>query len=241
MNKDALKNFTSIIEELNNEGALNDVILIGSFAFFAYQKKYKEIQGSFNTQDIDFYVPRSKKPLNKRRNHDLEKLFKEMGYEKELFSSTGSNKPLIKFLKRDFKIEFLTSQKRKSGAVPLAHLNITAQPLSYLNLIDEHTEEIEFGDARIIVPRVDVFTFLKYIISLDRKDTEKKKKDLNQANIASRLILDIPEIALNFEQLLRHVSLSWVKKLVGVIEIENPLLMEKIRPLFNELKKRKPQ
>jgi hypothetical protein len=240
MNKDALKNFTAIIEKLNAEGALNDVILIGSFAFFAYQKKYREIQGSFNTQDVDFYVPRSRNPIDKRKKHDLEKLFEEMGYEKEMFGPLGEKQPIVKFIKRDFKIEFLTSRKRRETSAPLSHLNVAAQALSYLNLIDEHTEKIEFGDTKIIVPRVDVFIFLKYIISLDRNDSEKKKKDLNQANIASRLILDIPEIGHNFEQLLRYISLSWFKKLVNVIEIENPLLLEKIRPLFHELKKRKP-
>lgn len=59
MNENETK-LVEIMKVLNNEGVLNNVILIGSWCLLFYKYIFEDFSPLVRTTDIDFYVPNVK-------------------------------------------------------------------------------------------------------------------------------------------------------------------------------------
>lgn len=80
-------------------------------------------------------------------------------------------------------IEFLISElgRGKNEPYKVKELNINAQGLRYLNLLQKYTIEILFYDINLVVPEPAAFVLHKFIVSDRRQNQTKREKDIKTA------------------------------------------------------------
>lgn len=182
---------------LEKADILKHHLLIGSYAFWVFKAIY-----SFDyfliTKDIDILL--SKKDHSKM---DINAFMLKNG-----FRIIPSQYGFVKYLKDNYEIEFLVERKgSKEEPVLFSNLNITAQPLPFLNILKERILEISLGENFLLfyVPAPEAFYIHKLLISKRRKGAHKSKsaKDLEQASMLRKYIEDE-----QLKELLDKVSLS---------------------------------
>jgi hypothetical protein len=168
-----------ILSDLNEEGLLKDLILIGSWAEFLYEEN-NTIEGfsaTTKTTDIDFLVPNIRKP---RKKVSLPKILEKKGYELKTERLTEINK----FIKGEFEIEFLARQIGKpSKQEEVPSLGIKVETLKHMNVINKNVITVSHNDIKVIVPSPEAFVIGKMIINKDRAEEKKEKDDISINNM----------------------------------------------------------
>ncbi|MBR1523105.1 MAG: hypothetical protein IJ641_01485 [Lachnospiraceae bacterium] len=155
--------FYEFIEILNRANALSSVILVGSWAEYLYEKE--NILSGFvslaKTTDVDFL-------LNEDKNIKPENIIKpaqqkDFEYKEDYMSGTS------KFWKKEFEIEFLTSQNG-DGTKPVqrSSFGINAQPLTHIGFIRDNYITARHNGLDINIPAPEAYVLQKMIIN-DRR------------------------------------------------------------------------
>lgn len=180
------KFFVEIITALNNEGILQQFVLIGGWC----QKIFRHLFGNpheisaLRTADIDFLV---KDPTNIRKKVNLPNILKKFGFDEEFFGAKG----YVKYVHPELEIEFLVPEIGKARDKPylIKYLNINAQSLRYLDILEKYTKEVEFYGLNVIVPQPTAFVLNKFLISQRRGNIRKKEKDILTAKELGEYLL----------------------------------------------------
>jgi len=114
---------------------------------------------------------------------DLEKVFTDLDYLLVTDYQTG----LRKFTREGLEVEFLIHRKggRDVPKIEVKHLNVSALPLPYVNILFLFPVVVDFGDYKIRIPSPEAFFLHKLIIAQKRKSEAKKENDLAQCKILS--------------------------------------------------------
>jgi hypothetical protein len=183
MNND-VKMLNEILSDLNEEGLLKDLILIGSWAEFLYEEN-NTIEGfsaTTKTTDIDFLVPNIRKP---RKKVSLPKILEKKGYELKTERLTEINK----FIKGEFEIEFLARQIGKpSNREEVPSLGIKVETLKHMNLINKNVIKASHNNIEVIVPSPEAFVLSKMIINEDRTEEKREKDNVSINNMLITMI-----------------------------------------------------
>ena len=170
--KDHKELFLQMLIEFHKYGILNDIILIGSWVLPIYQYYFSNSPEIpiLRTSDIDFLIPNPPKLTIKI---DIPKILEGFDFEEQV-SLLGN---YTKFVHPDLEIEFLYPEigRRINKTVIIKEYNIIAQPLRYLYLIQNHILSVEYHDILVKVPEPAVFALLKFLLTIKRKNIEKKK------------------------------------------------------------------
>jgi hypothetical protein len=170
-NKEVLNEILSVFNDLN---ILSDMILIGSWAEMFYELEFRGYISTMKTMDIDFYIPVIKKNKNPI---DLVSILDDEGffYDEDLLTQKS------KFYgKAGYEIEFLANIcKLQTSTTPIRHLNINAECLPYLDIIQHNVMNVKINnsDIEFYIPTPGAYIIHKLIINNDRKD-DKKIKDI---------------------------------------------------------------
>lgn len=181
-----VKMLNVILNDLNDEGLLKDLILIGSWVEFLYEENniIEGFSATTKTTDIDFLVPNIHKP---RKKVSLPKILKEKGYELKTERLSKVNK----FIKDEFEIEFLARQIGKpSNQEKVPSLGIKVETLKHMNVINKNVITVLHNNIKVIVPSPEAFVIGKMIINKDRSE-EKKEKDNISINNMLITMMDI--------------------------------------------------
>ena len=170
MNENETK-LVEIMKALNDEGVLNNVILIGSWCLLFYKYIFEDFSPLVRTTDIDFYVPNVKAIKEK---NSLVKSLKAINYD--IIHDSLTHKSI--FISPDgFELEFLTRQNRQQLAcVKLGNTGVYAEALSYIEIFAGNYIEVEFFGINVKVASPASYIIQKMLINKDRK--EKKEKDI---------------------------------------------------------------
>ena len=175
-NKETL--FRDLLGRLHSEKILQNIILIGNWVLPIYRHYFNNAPEIplLRTTDIDFLIPN---PPKIRKTADVPKILEEFGFE-QVFSVIGD---FSKFVHPQLEIEFIIPElgKGSNKAYWVKELNISAQPLRYLHLIQKFTLEIKYLSFEITVPEPAVFVLLKFLLIIKRKDKRKIDKDIYTA------------------------------------------------------------
>jgi hypothetical protein len=173
-----------ILNDLNEEGLLQHLILIGSWAEYLYEKN-NTIEGFFatlKTDDIDFLVPNIRKP---REKVSLPKVLQEKGYLLKTERLTKVNK----FIKDKFEIEFLARQVGKpSTHEEVPSLGIKVETLKHMNLMNKNIIKVYYNNIEVIVPSPEAFVLSKMIINKDRTEEKREKDNVSINNMLITLM-----------------------------------------------------
>lgn len=221
---DNLELFESILKDFDDNGILQDFILIGSWALRVYAEYFKNDPQVpvVATQDMDFLVTN---PPKVSREVDVPELLSKYDLE-EQYSPRGD---YSKFIGPDFEVEFLYPEKGRGEPTgkKITDLKIIATPLRYMNFIQDYAVTMEYKGHRVRVPEPTVFVLMKYLLTIKRKaeDTAKIAKDLSTAQDLEFFLLD-NDYEETFKEHFNDMPKKWRKELMKVLEESESDLVE---------------
>jgi hypothetical protein len=182
--------FARLLELLHSSGILSHIILIGSWCQLIYKHYFPnppEIP-ALRTTDVDFLIPYLKKITLKI---DIPQLLSQMGFEQEFSPMHGYSK----FVHPDLEVEFLTPEIGRPNDTPytVKNLNITAQRLRFLSILQEHTLTVNYNNLPITVPQPAAFVLHKFLITKRRNKPAKAEKDATVATQIGEYLLTLPK------------------------------------------------
>ncbi|MBU0997617.1 MAG: nucleotidyltransferase domain-containing protein [Firmicutes bacterium] len=195
MNKNYEEELRGIIKAFGENGILENIIIIGSWATYFYVKIFDGFIPSIRTLDVDCYVPMNKNITVKK---SVKEALKPLNYEQIFDTSTEKNK----FISPDgFEIEFLTKLRRnQSAVVRIDSMGVNAETLGNLDIFDNGFIEVDFEGFSVKVASPSVYVMQKILISKKRSD-EKFRKDLES------LLLVYEEIKKNELHMSQYMTL----------------------------------
>jgi len=174
------KNVTEILRALSLAHFFSQGLLVGSWVMLLYKEIFK-IRYTLRTFDIDFALEIT--TPTSRNFVDLEKILTDLGYIVVTDYQTG----LRKFTKEGLEVEFLIHRRggRDVPKIEIKHLNVSALPLPYVDILFSFPVVVDFGDYKIRIPSPEALFLHKLIIAQKRKSETKKENDLAQCKILS--------------------------------------------------------
>lgn len=187
----------SLLRALSRVGFFERSLLIGSWVMPIYQELY-QARYVLRTLDIDFAVHVAHLRRNQQAN--LQEVITGLGFI-DYVSPSG----LQKFSSSGYEVEFITHRKggTDNDVKPLKEWNITAQPLPFISILTEFSEEASLDDFVIRFPIPEAFFLHKLIIAPRRKTEAKRVKDLEQCTVLKDVINDF-----RLHQVIRSQRLS---------------------------------
>lgn len=168
-----------ILNKLDEEGCLEYVMLIGSWADYLYSVAgvLPDYESRIRTLDLDFLVYNIRRPREKK---DAVVVFKELGFIVEKDRVTDVTKLLDPA--NGFEVEFLV-QQMGSGVERYmrTNLGVTAQALRHFNILANNKMKVHYLGKDIVVPCPEAFILNKMIINSERSDY-KAEKDIVAIN-----------------------------------------------------------
>jgi len=204
-----------VLKKLHEAGCLEHVILVGSWASYFYELYYQsaDYHPLIRTSDIDFLIPNPRKVIPSL-DLDAGKALEELDFVKS-FHRSG----LIKYESKDLTIEFLVPEVGRGcgGPLRIKGLNLTAQPLRFLNMLTDDPLMVHYEGMRIKVPDPIAYAFHKLIISTRRIKKDKKVKDYHTA-IDLILFLKKQGMFGKIRSYFNSLPKPWQKKISAVLE-----------------------
>lgn len=205
--------FRKTIIKLGEGGALSDIILIGSWCLYLYRKLFEDADAipSIRTVDLDFLVPN---PPKIKHRVDIAKLLEELGFVEEFSHISGNSK----FIHPDLEVEFIIPEKGrgKDGPHIIKEINIRAQGLRYVNLLQDHTMLISFNGYSVKVPEPSAFVLHKLQVSSKRGKKDKRKKDLEAAlGLGEYIIIHNAQVA-KILKIYKSLPVTWRKEILAI-------------------------
>ena len=187
--------FSKVLDLVEEAGCIEHVVLIGSWAEFAYREA--DVLPGFcpniKTMDVDFLVRNLRRPSPAAR---LTALAKERGFFVESDRMTGTTKLLDI---TGLEVEFLI-RKMGEGKEPALKTNIgvTAQALWHMDVILKNTIDVRCLNHIVTVPTPEAYAIHKMTINGERG--KKAEKDAHAVeNILP--LLDEEKFAIVFSSL----------------------------------------
>jgi hypothetical protein len=177
---------TALLRALSNAGFFEQSTLIGSWVMPIYQELY-QIRYVLRTMDIDLAVHAVHGRKGLRTN--LEQLITSIGYIS--YVSTGG---VQKFSSSGYEVEFIVHRKGglDTDAMPVREWNVIAQPLPFISILIDFSEEARLDDFVIRFPIPEAFFAHKLIVAQRRRGEAKRLKDLDQCSVLMSIIRDDP-------------------------------------------------
>lgn len=163
-------NFLEALRILDENGLLEYVLLIGSWAEFLYEKGHviADFISTTKTTDIDFLVRNIRRPNFKV---EVNRIFESQG-----FITDFKNNGVTVFRKKDFEVEFLAQQIGKPSTTIESPNFGTLETLKHMSVMNSNTVVVHYENMKIWIPNPVAFLLHKMIINKDRG--RKKEKDL---------------------------------------------------------------
>jgi len=173
-----------LLRALSSAGFFKQSSLIGSWVMPIYKELY-HVQYVLKTMDIDLAVHAAHGRKDLQTN--LEQLIMSIGYIS--YVSTGG---VQKFSSSGYEVEFIVHRKGglDTDAMPVRQWNVIAQPLPFINLLLDFSEQARLHDFIIRFPVPEAFFVHKLIVAQRRRGEAKRFKDLDQCSVLMNILND---------------------------------------------------
>lgn len=220
------KLFDATLRALHEAGALSELILIGSWCQHLYKYAFNDKSDipALITSDIDFLVPR---PHTFKKKINVPDILTRLGFEIVISPVSG----YTKYISRDLEIEFLIPDLGKGLDAPrmVKELNIKAQGLRYLTMLQEHVEKLDYNGIPVTIVQPEAYVLHKFLISGRRKKQEKREKDLSAAKQMGEFLIQFEGRIEKMKNLLNDIHPKWKKDILAIIEEQMPVLYERLK------------
>ncbi len=203
-----------VLKTLDREGALKDLILIGSWCayFYKYYFSKTHYEPAIRTRDMDFLaVP----AFGIKHKIDIPELLSAMGFVVQFKGSQG----LMQLIHPELLVEFLVPEKGRGSDKPvvLPQFGVNAQPLRFLNFLTANVIRLPCDGLTIRVPHPANFALHKFIISQRRKNADKMAKDAQMASRILSALIETGDEAV-IRKVFNDVPSSWQKMILTGLE-----------------------
>ncbi len=185
------KEFAGLLKEFYKSGALEHLVLIGSWCLPVYREHYPIVRFTFTTSDIDFSVQRPR-AFKSGPGIPLHGLLIQLGYVPKagILSKAEKYIPAPDAEGTNLSIEFLCEPGRDEGEpLRLPGLGIVVSPLSYQKVLLDNAVTLTYRGIPLKVPRPAMWAAHKIAVSQLRegRDHELKMiKDLENAMVVMK-------------------------------------------------------
>lgn len=222
--EDPTKKLTDILEALQKQGALNELILIGSWCLPIYEALYNTRLSTLRTSDMDWLVHNPKHCAEA----NVDKALTDLGYHSMHDFSTG----LVKYMQEDFTVEFLTPITKRppedtSRVMKVPRLHINAQILRFMDIPARNHISTKYKGFQIKVPKVTAYILHKAIVAPLRTKETKRLKDEQAVLDLAPIIANDPELLQECSTILNDMPIKWKRQVNSSLK--------KIAPAFLEL------
>ena len=198
--------FKQLIIMLDNLSILDEVVLIGSWAFNLYRDIYKnaEYLSPLRTRDVDFCLETN--PQNRRKTNIIFEL-KKLGFDLDRKGDKG----YMIFINPLLNIEFLTPLRGRDRNKPfeINEWGINTQQLRYLDILLNNNIRIRKFGKEIIIPCPSAYIVQKIMILHKRKKV-KRERDINQIEQLIDALND-NNILLEICEIYQNMIIGWKK------------------------------
>lgn len=180
------KEFIVLLKEFQQRGALEHLLLIGSWCLPVYREHYPIPRFSFTTSDVDFSIHGSR-DLRQSPGIALQESLTKLGYvpKSGILSKAEKYIPAPDFAGNSLSIEFLCEPGRNTlEPYYLPGLGVVANPVPYQKILLENRMTLSYKKIPLQLPQPVIWAIHKIAISQLRKgrDSELKMiKDMDNA------------------------------------------------------------
>jgi len=180
------KEFIGLLREFQQKGALEHLVLIGSWCLPVYREHYPIRSFAFTTSDVDFSIHRPR-DLRQHPGIALQESLTRLGYVPKagILSKAEKYIPAPDSEANSLSIEFLCEPGRKAlEPYRLPGLGIVANPVPYQKILLENRMTLTYKKIHVQLPQPAVWAIHKIAISQLRtgRDSELKMiKDMDNA------------------------------------------------------------
>jgi len=207
--------FNRTIIRLGESGVLSDMILIGSWCLYFYRIEFDNANEIplIRTLDLDFLIYN---PPKIKHKVDVSELLSELGFIEE-FGLLGGHS---KFIHPDLEVEFVFPEKGrgKEGPYKIKEININAQGLRFVQMLQEHTIQIPYNDFKVTVPEPGAFMLHKFHISRRRTKKGKREKDIETAIELGEFLLTMNSQVSKIKMIFDDLPAKWQKEILKIIQ-----------------------
>ncbi len=201
----------NILKDLHRIGILHYLVLIGGWCHRLYRKYYNnpiELT-ALTTYDLDLVI---KDPEKIQIKINIKEELNNIGFVEDFYGSFGINK----YLREDIEIEFLTVRDtgKRAEKKYVKQLNTNTQSLQYLNILTDHTMEIDFHGLKVIIPVPAAFIFNKILVLDRRKLIEKRDKDIQMITDLLQFLHRKPELLQQYNTIFEEFSKPVKNKII---------------------------
>ena len=213
-----------ILKALDEEGVLENIIIVGSWCIYFYKRHFDEakILSNITTLDIDIDV----NPLRKEKKKvDISDILVPLGFDLN-FHGDGS----ISLIHPEIKAEFLVPEIGRPAHDPIKipGSGITAQPLRWLDLLEKEIITVNYKGLSVKVPHPAWFAIHKLIISQRRRGKNPKTdKDIHQGIEVARMLIRMGQ-AKKLNEIIGGLSRKQKKLVKKALKGVDPLFVEGI-------------
>jgi len=180
--------FHDILDVLHQIGLLPHLMLIGSWAEYAYESNYfSNFEANIQTRDIDFLLKNLHLPKDKL---NLKKVLEEQDFIAETDPLTG----ITKFFKGGMlEIEFLARELGAGSSRPYhaSGLGINVEGLRHMDLLLDNPIPCKINRLDVIVPAPHAYILHKLLINKNRRH-EKQDKDIRSVIKLLEAVKQVP-------------------------------------------------
>lgn len=196
MNKEQEQLFWDTIKNLNDIGALEHIMLIGSWSEYIYEKKINNFEAHLKTKDVDFLIKDVHTIKSKNVNIDIPAAFDKMGFNIDV-SGWG----VTRFHKEGLlEVEFLQREIGSSSgaeAKAIKELGLATESLRNMEMLLKHPIDVTINGCNFQVPSPSAYLIHKMIIGRP-KDVIKVlslipfvKVDKKEFNLMKKIYADL--------------------------------------------------
>lgn len=212
-----------VLIELQETGVLKKLVLVGSWCQYYYRILFNNAPEIplLRTTDIDFLIPN---PPKVDKKVDVSRLLNNIGFDNDFDYYTG----LVKYVHPDLEIQFLTPAigRKKAALYEIKNLNVNAEGLSYLNLLQQFTFMMHHRGIEIYLPEPEAFVLHKIIISQKRKKQSKGERDLQSAKNIGELCIEDERRGMRLKEIYDGMPKKWRKEVLKILEETAPKIKD---------------
>lgn len=202
--KKQIEQLQLIFDVLDARGILDNVILIGSWCLFFYQKIFENFEGSIKTTDIDFFISNHR---SKSFNHLIINDFKKINYD--LMKDFLTNRTTL-ISQNGFEIEFVARVNRnKDACIKIGESGIYAEALNYVEIFANNFLIVNLFNHSIRIASPEAFILGKILVLNRRKN--KIEKDIEAINNLLSFIYSSVQLSKKLNDLFSSLPKKWRK------------------------------
>ena len=207
--------FDSLLRDLNEKKALDNMILVGGWALNLYNHHYKNpLIPTKNTVDIDFLF-REKTKI--KEPFALDKFLEDRGFTTKVSQLTGERKFVNDKMDIDFLIP-LVGRETENSIVPIKEYNVEATKLRYLDISTKFTINIDYNGMNLTLPHPAAYTYAKFMVFPLRYNKEKALKDLDTAKKMSEYISSDKKQLDNLVKMMEYLPEKWNSRFLDIVK-----------------------